>query len=69
LYLRNQIFIILQIELQLLGYALNVQIEIIRPSMFGSCEFVTRYLCEGMRSCDNLCLVIEEDDEYCVLTE
>jgi len=55
-------------ELQLLGYALGVQIEIIRPSQFNCCEFVTRYLCEGMSSCDNLCLVIEDDGEYCVLT-
>jgi len=56
-------------EFQLLGYALSIQIEIIRPSMYDCCEFVTRYLCEDMRSCDNLCLVIEEDGEFCVLTE
>jgi len=56
-------------ELQLLGYALGIQIEIIRPSKFDCCEFVTRYLCDGMSSNDNLCLVIEDDNEYCVLTE
>ena len=53
----------------MLGYALGIQIEIIRPSKFDCCEFVTRYLCEGMTSNDNLCLVIEDDNEYCVLTE
>jgi len=55
-------------EFQLLGYALGIQIEIIQPSMFSYSDFVTRYLCEGMKSSDNLCIVVEEDNEYCVLT-
>jgi len=55
-------------EFQLLGYALGINIEVIQPSLFNSCEFVTRYLCEGIRSTDNLCIVIEENNEYCVLT-
>jgi len=55
-------------EFQLLGYALGIQIEMIQPSMFQCCDFVTRYLCEGISSMDNLCLIIEEDNEYCVLT-
>jgi len=55
-------------EFQLLGYALGIQIEIIRPSMFSSCDFVTRYLLEGIKSCVNTCVIIEEDNEYCMLT-
>jgi len=55
-------------EFQLLGYALGVQIEIIQPAMFLKCDFTTRYLYDGIRGCDKLCIIIEEDDEYCVLT-
>jgi len=55
-------------EFQLLGYALGIQIEIIRPALFNCCDFVTRYLCEGLKIGDNVCLVVEENNEYCVLT-
>jgi len=54
-------------EFQLLGYALGVQIEIIQPSMFFCCDFVTRYLLEGVKSHVNTCVIVEEDNEYCVL--
>jgi len=55
-------------EYQLLGYALGVQIEIIRPKFYNCCDFDTRYLLENMKSNENLCLIIEDDNEYCVLT-
>jgi len=61
-------YVKLQMEYQLLGYALGIQIEIIQPKFFNCCDFVTRYLHENMRSSDNLCLVLEEDNEYCMLT-
>lgn len=55
-------------EYQLLGYALGIQIEIIQPSQFICCDFVERYLLENLRSCDNLCFIMEEDNEFFMLT-
>jgi len=55
-------------EFQLLGFALGIQIEIVQPAMFHCCEFVTRYLLEGIDITTNNCIIIEEDNEYCVLT-
>jgi len=58
----------LQMEYQLLGFALGIQIEIIQTSLFNCSDFVTRYLLKDMKGSEKLCLVVEEDNEYCVLT-
>jgi len=55
-------------EYQLLGYALGIQIEIIQPKCHECCDFSTRYLLENMKGDEKLCLIIEDDNEYCVLT-
>jgi len=55
-------------EFQLLGYTLGIHIEIIRPSMFCTCDFITRFMCEGVECSENVCVVIKDGNGYCVLT-
>lgn len=51
-----------QVEISLLGLALGVRIEVIRPSLFNKEGFIVHYPDEGADSFDKVHIIQEEQD-------